>query len=223
MPTSLEHGPKYRCRKINKGWHTLEIRTNGTKHDIPRAVQTTHRTDPPGQTDRTQTVHRPIQLLQLSAVGPCFPKPIPTSQRQVFSSKTQSTKPDRTINGLKGISELTHSLSSSTLTLSSNDLSTLRQFADQTLRWSLLIADQNHRLHLSVTRSLYFQSLDLSPPSLTSLSPHQFKSMIISLSSSSSQVRTPYFLLFEFVDLFILCYLGLWICYLGLLICSLGS
>ena len=39
MPTSLEYGPKYRCRKINKGHHTLEMRTNGTWHDIPN---TTH-------------------------------------------------------------------------------------------------------------------------------------------------------------------------------------
>ena len=39
MPTSLEHGPKYRYRKVNKGCHTLEMRTNGTCHDIPN---TTH-------------------------------------------------------------------------------------------------------------------------------------------------------------------------------------
>ena len=31
MPTSLEHGPKYRSRKVNK----LEMRMNGTRHDIP--------------------------------------------------------------------------------------------------------------------------------------------------------------------------------------------
>ena len=35
MPTSLEHGPKYRCRKENWGCHTLEMRTNGKCHDIP--------------------------------------------------------------------------------------------------------------------------------------------------------------------------------------------
>ena len=35
MSTSLEHGPKYKCRKVNKGRHTLEMRMNGTKHDIP--------------------------------------------------------------------------------------------------------------------------------------------------------------------------------------------
>ena len=35
MPTSLEHGPKYRCRKVNRSLHTLEMRTNGTRHDIP--------------------------------------------------------------------------------------------------------------------------------------------------------------------------------------------
>ena len=50
MPTSLEHGPKYRCRffkkkrkyrcrKINRGHHTLEMRTNGKRYDIPN---TTH-------------------------------------------------------------------------------------------------------------------------------------------------------------------------------------
>ena len=39
MPTTLEHGPKYRCRKINRGYHTQEIRTNGTWNDIPN---TTH-------------------------------------------------------------------------------------------------------------------------------------------------------------------------------------
>ena len=35
MPTSLEHGPKYKCRKINRGHHTLEMRMNGTRHDLP--------------------------------------------------------------------------------------------------------------------------------------------------------------------------------------------
>ena len=39
MPTSLEHGLKYRCRKINRGRHTLKMRTNGTQYDIPN---TTH-------------------------------------------------------------------------------------------------------------------------------------------------------------------------------------
>ena len=39
MPTSLEHGLKYRCRKVNRGHHTIEIRTSGTWHDIPN---TTH-------------------------------------------------------------------------------------------------------------------------------------------------------------------------------------
>ena len=35
MLTSLENDLKYRCRKENRGCHTLEIRTNGTWHDIP--------------------------------------------------------------------------------------------------------------------------------------------------------------------------------------------
>ena len=35
MPASLEHGLKYRCKKINRGYHTLEMKTNGTQHDIP--------------------------------------------------------------------------------------------------------------------------------------------------------------------------------------------
>ena len=39
MPTSLEHGPKYRYRKINRGCHTLEMKTNGAQYDIPN---TTH-------------------------------------------------------------------------------------------------------------------------------------------------------------------------------------
>ena len=39
MPTSLEHGPKYRCKKVNRVRHTLEKSTNGTWHDIPN---TTH-------------------------------------------------------------------------------------------------------------------------------------------------------------------------------------
>ena len=39
MPTSLEHGPKYRYRKVNRGRHTLQMRTNGTWHDLPN---TTH-------------------------------------------------------------------------------------------------------------------------------------------------------------------------------------
>ena len=39
MPTSLEHGLKYRCRKVNRSHLTLEMRTNGTRYDIPN---TTH-------------------------------------------------------------------------------------------------------------------------------------------------------------------------------------
>ena len=39
MPTSLEYGPKYRCKKVNRGHHTLKMRTNDTWHDIPN---TTH-------------------------------------------------------------------------------------------------------------------------------------------------------------------------------------
>ena len=35
MPTFPEHSPKYRCRKVNGGRYTLEMRTNGTWNDIP--------------------------------------------------------------------------------------------------------------------------------------------------------------------------------------------
>ena len=49
MPTSLEHGPKYRCRKINRGRHTPEIRTNGTQHDIRN---TTHLREKWGRKER---------------------------------------------------------------------------------------------------------------------------------------------------------------------------
>ena len=34
MPTSLELGLKYTCRKVNRVRHALEMRTNGTRHDI---------------------------------------------------------------------------------------------------------------------------------------------------------------------------------------------
>ena len=49
MPTSLEHSPKYRCMKINRGHHTLEIRMNGTLHDIPN---TTHLREKGGRKER---------------------------------------------------------------------------------------------------------------------------------------------------------------------------
>ena len=39
MPTTLEHDPKYRCRKVKRGRHTLKMKTNGTQYDIPN---TTH-------------------------------------------------------------------------------------------------------------------------------------------------------------------------------------
>ena len=35
MLTSLEHGLKYNGKKISRGHHTLEMRTNGTRHDMP--------------------------------------------------------------------------------------------------------------------------------------------------------------------------------------------
>ena len=34
MPTSLELGLKYTCRKVNRGRHALKMRKNGTRHDI---------------------------------------------------------------------------------------------------------------------------------------------------------------------------------------------
>ena len=48
MPKSLEHGPKYRCRIVNRGRHTLEMRT-GTWHDIPN---TTHLREKGGRKKR---------------------------------------------------------------------------------------------------------------------------------------------------------------------------
>ena len=38
MPTSLEYDPKYKCRKINKDRHTLEMTTSGIWHDIPNKI-----------------------------------------------------------------------------------------------------------------------------------------------------------------------------------------
>ena len=48
MPTSLEYGPKYRCRKVNRGYYTLKMRTNGTWYDIPN---TTHLKEKGGRKD----------------------------------------------------------------------------------------------------------------------------------------------------------------------------
>ena len=74
---------------------------------VTRAVQTTRRSDPPGQTDRTRTVLRPIRLLRRSAAGPYFPKPIPADRVRVSSSNTRATRPDRHINGFKGLKFVT--------------------------------------------------------------------------------------------------------------------
>ena len=68
-----------------------------------RAVQTTHRSDPPRQIDWTQTVCRPIRLLRWSAAGPYFPKPILADWVRVSSSNTRATRSDCHINGFKGL------------------------------------------------------------------------------------------------------------------------
>ena len=39
MSTSLEHGPKYRYKKVNMGRRALEMRTNGTWHDITNTTR----------------------------------------------------------------------------------------------------------------------------------------------------------------------------------------
>ena len=49
MPTSLEHSPKYKCRKINKDRYTLKIEINGKWHDIPN---TTHLREKGGRKER---------------------------------------------------------------------------------------------------------------------------------------------------------------------------
>ena len=49
MPTSLEHDPKYKYRKVNRGCHTLQMRTNGTQHDI---TNTTHLREKRGRRKR---------------------------------------------------------------------------------------------------------------------------------------------------------------------------
>ena len=72
-----------------------------------RVVQTTRISDPPGQTDQTRTIHRSIRLLRRSVAGPYFSKPIPTDRVRVFSSNTQATRPDRHINGFKGLKLVT--------------------------------------------------------------------------------------------------------------------
>jgi len=49
MPTFLENDPKYKCRKVNRGRHTLEMRMNVTRHDIPN---TTHLRKKVGRKER---------------------------------------------------------------------------------------------------------------------------------------------------------------------------
>ena len=102
-------------------------------------------------------------------------------RRRVSSSKTRATLLDWTINGLKGFSSLTLRLSSSTLILSSNDLSALRR--------SLLFANfcsspisVRHRQSLPLRRqSLLFVS------NVTSLSsPPSLKFDLFTLSHSIS-------------------------------------
>ena len=62
MPTSLEHGPKYRSRKVNRGRHTLEMRTNGTWHDIPNI---NHLREKRGRKEGVKRVHN-----QMGKVSP---------------------------------------------------------------------------------------------------------------------------------------------------------
>ena len=54
MPTYLEHVPKYRCRKVNRDRCTLEMRTNGTQHDIPN---TTHLREIGGRKEKMQRAY----------------------------------------------------------------------------------------------------------------------------------------------------------------------
>ena len=63
MPTSLEHDLKYRCRKVNRGHHTLEVRTNGTWHDKPN---TTHLREKEGREERRgfKRVHNQRQAVE---------------------------------------------------------------------------------------------------------------------------------------------------------------
>ena len=79
---------------------------------VGRAVQTTCKSDPPSQTDQTQTVRRSIQPLQRSMAGPSFPKPILGDRVRVSSCNTQATQPDRHINGFKGVKFVNQSYSS---------------------------------------------------------------------------------------------------------------
>ena len=54
MPTSLEHDPKYRRRKVNRGRHTLDMRTKGTWHDMPN---TTYLREKQGRKERGLKVY----------------------------------------------------------------------------------------------------------------------------------------------------------------------
>ena len=52
---------KNRCRKINSGRHTLEMRTNGTKHDIPN----TNHLREKGRKEGVQRVHNQREKAKL--------------------------------------------------------------------------------------------------------------------------------------------------------------
>ena len=88
MPTSLEHGLKYRYKKVNKSRHALEMRTNGTWHDIPNITYLKRERMEEGR--GFKRVHnqmgeaRPLNLLNMAAwlISICL-HPHPFCLRQI--------------------------------------------------------------------------------------------------------------------------------------------
>ena len=70
MLTSLEHGLKYRCRKINRGRHTLEMGMNGTPHDVSNITYLRERSEEERGIKRVHNQKgeaRPLNLLNIAA------------------------------------------------------------------------------------------------------------------------------------------------------------
>ena len=172
---------------------------------FPTQFQTTCISDPPGQTDWTRTVCRPIRLLPRSATGPYFSKPILADRVRVSFSNTRAIRPNRHINGFKGLKFVTlSSYSHAVLSVSWS----LLPFADPAChRFYLFIVD----LYLSIVNLCSSSStFTLRPQHPSSSSPPSLK-----FNLSISSLRFVYLWIYGFV----LWVFVLWICGSVLWVC----
>ena len=180
------HGWTKWWRKLGLGMH------NWPRVAIVRAVQTTHISDPLGQTNWTRTIRRPIWLLRRSAVGPYFLKPISADRVRVSSSNTRATRLDRHINGFKGLKLVTLSSYSHSLLSVSRSLLPVTDLARH--RFCLSVVD----LCLSIVDLCSSSSIfALRPQCPSSSSPPSLR-----FRRSISSLRFVYLWICGFVDLF---------------------